>query len=156
MAVTQVQIPLGSNAPSLYNPMRSGTWQTEDGTLEVLFYYVRLVRDDGVVTDDELEPVVLRDGYLVGVGWAVTAWGSSACHTRRPMATPAQPARETEDVQDAVPDESAEAMDTGQAIDDPPVDVVAIDTSDRAAFSPPGGLLPFHFSEVGQSQSLLG
>ena len=70
MAVTQVQIPLGSNAPSLYNPMRSGTWQTEDGTLEVLFYYVRLVRDDGVVTDDELEPVVLRDGYLVGVGWA--------------------------------------------------------------------------------------
>lgn len=70
LAVTQVQIPLGAGAPALYNPMRSGTWETEDGTWEVLFYYVRLVDDDGVVTDDELEPVVLKDGYLAGVGWA--------------------------------------------------------------------------------------
>ncbi|MCL7972234.1 MAG: hypothetical protein M8866_09150 [marine benthic group bacterium] len=69
LGVTQVQIPLGSAAPSLYNPMRSGTWETEAGTWEVLFYYARLVADDGVVSEDELEPVVLLDGYLVGVGW---------------------------------------------------------------------------------------
>ncbi len=75
-AVTQVQIPLGASAPSLYNPMRSATWETEGGTWEVLFYYVRLVADDGVVTDDELEPVVLRDGYLAGVGW--TFWREAA------------------------------------------------------------------------------
>ena len=28
------------------------------------------VEDDGVVSDDELEPVVLKDGFLAGVGWA--------------------------------------------------------------------------------------
>lgn len=69
LGVTQVQIPLGSRAPALYNPMRSGTWESDTGTWEVLFYYARLVADDGVVSDDELEPVVLLDGYLAGVGW---------------------------------------------------------------------------------------
>lgn len=69
MGVTQVQILTGSSAPALYNPMRTGTYETSGNTWEVLFYYVRLVEDDGVVSDDELEPVVLRDGFLAGVGW---------------------------------------------------------------------------------------
>lgn len=69
MGVTQVQILTGSNAPALYNPMRTGTYEVGGHTWEVLFYYARLVEDDGVVSDDELEPVVLRDGFLAGVGW---------------------------------------------------------------------------------------
>ena len=69
MGVAQVQILTGSNAPSLYNPMRTGTYEVGGHTWEVLFYYARLVEDDGVVSDDELEPVVLRDGFLAGVGW---------------------------------------------------------------------------------------
>jgi multiple sugar transport system substrate-binding protein/raffinose/stachyose/melibiose transport system substrate-binding protein len=56
--------------PSLYNPMRTGTYEVGEHTWEVLFYYARLVEDDGVVSDDELEPVVLKDGFLAGVGWA--------------------------------------------------------------------------------------
>jgi len=68
MGVAQVQIT-GSNAPSLYNPMRTGTYEVGEHTWEVLFYYARLVEDDGVVSDDELEPVVLKDGFLAGLGW---------------------------------------------------------------------------------------
>ena len=70
MGVAQVQIVTGSNAPSLYNPMRTGTYEVGEHAWEVLFYYARLVEDDGVVSDDELEPVVLKDGFLAGVGWA--------------------------------------------------------------------------------------
>jgi len=69
MGVTQVQILTGSSAPALYNPMRTGTYETSQHTWEVLFYYARLVEDDGMVSEDELEPVVLRDGFLAGVGW---------------------------------------------------------------------------------------
>lgn len=69
MGVAQVQILTGSNAPSLYNPMRTGIYEVGEHTWEVLFYYARLVEDDGVVSDDELEPVVLKDGFLAGLGW---------------------------------------------------------------------------------------
>jgi hypothetical protein len=69
MGVVQVQVLTGSSAPALYNPMRTGTYEAGEHTWEVLFYYARLVEDDGVVSDDELEPVVLRDGFLAGVGW---------------------------------------------------------------------------------------
>jgi len=69
LGVTQVQIPLGARGPTLYNPMRTATFEQDGQVWEVLYYYVRLVKDDGVITDDELEPVVLLDGYLAGIGW---------------------------------------------------------------------------------------
>ena len=69
MGVTQVQFPLGARGPALYNPMRTAMFDQDDRSWEVLYYYVRLVEDDGVIADDELEPVVLLDGYLAGIGW---------------------------------------------------------------------------------------
>ena len=89
MGVTQVQILTGSNAPALYNPMRTGTYEVGGHTWEVLFYYARLVEDDGVVSDDELEPVVLRDGFLAGVGW--TYWREVADEERIPLELEATP-----------------------------------------------------------------
>lgn len=76
MGVQQVQIPIGARGPKLYNPMRTATYAQADRTWEVLFYYSRLAEDDGVITDDELTPVVLEDGYLAGVGW--TYWNQTA------------------------------------------------------------------------------
>jgi hypothetical protein len=70
LGVAQIQIAPGARGPALYNPMRSATYRAGDSVWEVLFYYAKLVEDDNVVTDDELEPVVLRDGYLVGTGWS--------------------------------------------------------------------------------------
>ncbi len=76
MGVTQVQLPLSAKAPALYNPMRTGTYEVGVDVWEVLFYYVRMVEDDGVVSDEELEPLVLKNGYLAGVGW--TFWTETA------------------------------------------------------------------------------
>lgn len=70
LGVTQVQVPLGARAPALYNPMRSATLEAGGASWEVLYYYVRMVEDDDRVTDDELDPVVLKNGYLAGTGWS--------------------------------------------------------------------------------------
>ncbi len=69
LAVTSVQIPIGGPKPLLQNPHRSEIYSAGGREWEVLFYYTRLVANDGLVTDDELTPVVLRDGILVGTGW---------------------------------------------------------------------------------------
>lgn len=74
MGVMSVQIPVGGDAPILYNPHRSETYEGEDSSWEVLFYYTHVMRDDGLVTDDELTPLVLRDGTLTGWGW--THWAA--------------------------------------------------------------------------------
>ncbi|MFW6088663.1 MAG: DUF3192 domain-containing protein [Gemmatimonadota bacterium] len=74
MGVMSVQIPVGGNAPILYNPHRSETYEGDGSTWEVLYYYTHVVRDDGRVTDDELTPLVLRDGTLTGWGW--THWAA--------------------------------------------------------------------------------
>ena len=76
MGVQQVQIPLGARGPTLYNPMRTATYEQADQTWEVLFYYTRLVEDDGQISDDELTPVVFLDGYLTGFGWQY--WNEAA------------------------------------------------------------------------------
>ena len=89
MGVVQVQILTGSNAPALYNPMRTGTYEAGEHTWEVLFYYARLIEDDGVVSDDELEPVVLRDGFLAGVGWVY--WREVASEEGIPFELEADP-----------------------------------------------------------------
>lgn len=53
------------------NPMRVDAVRGRDGaTYEVLFYYTDVYAKDDKITDDELTPVVLRDGKVVGVGHA--------------------------------------------------------------------------------------
>lgn len=75
IGVTSVQIPVGGNAPVLYNPHRSELYEGRDGsTWEVFYYYTHVSRDDGQVTDDELTPLVLQDGRLTGWGW--THWAA--------------------------------------------------------------------------------
>ena len=53
------------------NPMREEEVRGDDGAgYSVLFYYTDLRTRDDKITDDELTPVVLRDGKVVGVGYA--------------------------------------------------------------------------------------
>ena len=77
LSVSRIQIPLGAS-PALQNPHRTATFEAGGHAWEVFFYYTHLVRDDGLVTDDELTPVVLRDGTLVGHGWEFWAAQVSA------------------------------------------------------------------------------
>jgi len=77
MSVSRIEIPLG-DSPVLQNPHRTATFEAGGHAWEVFFYYTHLVRDDGLVTEDELTPVVLRDGILVGHGWEFWAAQVSA------------------------------------------------------------------------------
>jgi hypothetical protein len=53
------------------NPMREEDMRGTDGVdYRVLFYYTELRTRDDKITDDELTPVVLRDGKVAGVGYA--------------------------------------------------------------------------------------
>ena len=74
MGVMAVQIPIGGDSPILYNPHRSELYEGDGSTWEVLYYYTHIARDDGRVTEDELTPLVLRDGTLTGWGW--THWAA--------------------------------------------------------------------------------
>lgn len=69
LGVSQVQIPVGGPKPVLQNPHRSELYRADGSDWEILLYYTSVVRNDGLVTDDELTPVVLRDDVLTGWGW---------------------------------------------------------------------------------------
>ena len=69
LGVNSLQVPIGGPRPVLQNPHRNEVYEAGGSDWEVLFYYTRVSADDGRVTDDELTPVVLRDGTLVGIGW---------------------------------------------------------------------------------------
>jgi len=52
------------------NPYRTETLVAKSGeTFEVLYYYTDVKRRDDAITDDELTPIVLQGGKVVGWGW---------------------------------------------------------------------------------------
>lgn len=54
---------------TLSNPYNIETFQGASGKIyEVILYYAGIKKRDGVVTDDELIPIVLEDEKLVGWG----------------------------------------------------------------------------------------
>jgi hypothetical protein len=56
------------------NPMREETIAGTDGAdYLVLFYYTDVRERDDKITDDELTPVVFRDGKVAGIGYAYLA-----------------------------------------------------------------------------------
>jgi hypothetical protein len=56
------------------NPMREERLLGSDGVeYDVLFYYTDLRERDDRITDDELTPVVLREGKVAGVGYGFLA-----------------------------------------------------------------------------------
>jgi len=60
----------------LNNPYRTETARVDTGgTATLLWYYTDLKNDDGAITDDELTPVVLENGEVIG-------WGSSMVDAR--------------------------------------------------------------------------
>jgi len=53
------------------NPYRTETLKGIDGQIyEVLFYYTDIKKADEAITDDELTPILIKDGKLVGWGWS--------------------------------------------------------------------------------------
>jgi hypothetical protein len=52
------------------NPYDSETHLKGSTEIEVLYYVTNVQNKDGVITDDELTPLILVDGILVGWGWS--------------------------------------------------------------------------------------
>jgi len=66
-----LQIMGTQTVDSITNPYKVETPMGKDGTLyEVLFYHTDLKNKDDLITDDELTPIVLENGHLIGWGWA--------------------------------------------------------------------------------------
>ena len=51
------------------NPYRTEAHQTEEHSFIVLLYYTDMKTRDGRITDDEMTPVILKDGLVDGWGW---------------------------------------------------------------------------------------
>jgi hypothetical protein len=66
--------PFGSGRQSetISNPYRTEILTSKDGqtAFEVLFYYTDDKQRDDAITDDELTPLVIQNGKLVGWGWS--------------------------------------------------------------------------------------
>ena len=53
------------------HPYRTESLRASDGTqVEILYYYTDLARQDHVISKDELTPLILEEGRLVGWGWS--------------------------------------------------------------------------------------
>ena len=53
----------------LKNPFRVELYRTDDKVYEVAFYFTTLKHQDGMITDDELTPLVFENDHLIGRGW---------------------------------------------------------------------------------------
>lgn len=58
-----------TKALTVKNPQRTETVRRGDETYEVLFYFTHIRQADGVITDDELTPLVFHRDRLIGKGW---------------------------------------------------------------------------------------
>jgi predicted membrane-bound mannosyltransferase len=58
------------------NPYRSEMYPAGGAVFKVLFFYTNRQSADGIIDDDELTPVVLKDGHLDGWGWSY--WQTTA------------------------------------------------------------------------------
>ena len=53
----------------VHNPYKSETLRAGDKIFEVIYYYTDLKKDEGIITDDELTPLIFDEGKLIGWGW---------------------------------------------------------------------------------------
>lgn len=51
------------------NPFKTEMLEGKGRVFEVLYYYTEKNKNDGEITDDELTPLVLEEGKLIGWGW---------------------------------------------------------------------------------------
>lgn len=66
---TDSDILTGSKDDKITNPYRTESYAAKGVRFEVLYYYTDVKASDGAITDDELTPIVLKDGSLDGWGW---------------------------------------------------------------------------------------
>ena len=51
------------------NPYREETLKNGDKTYEIAYYFTSIKKQDGMITNDELTPLVFENNRLIGQGW---------------------------------------------------------------------------------------
>jgi len=62
----------GEDAPSWYHinsPYKTEMINEDGKTYEIIFYFTDENKGDGVITEDELTPIVFLEGKVIGFGW---------------------------------------------------------------------------------------
>lgn len=71
MGTTPVRVRDGTTVTdTINNPYRSEMYRANDHVFEIVYYYTDRKAADNAITDDELTPLVLKDGVLDGWGWS--------------------------------------------------------------------------------------
>ena len=70
MTPEQVIERIGPGTGAIRNPFKTEMYPAGDDTFRILYFYSQRVRADGNYTDDELMPVVFKNGLLDGFGWS--------------------------------------------------------------------------------------
>ncbi|MFH1441154.1 MAG: DUF3192 domain-containing protein [Candidatus Omnitrophota bacterium] len=61
--------PISSSSMSIDNPYRVESMEAATGSYKIVYYVTQVVLDDDTISDEELTPIVFKDGKLVGWGW---------------------------------------------------------------------------------------
>lgn len=64
-----IKIMGNESRADITNPYRTEMYKRNNDTFEILFYYTDLKKADDAITDDELTPVVIKNGVVDGWGW---------------------------------------------------------------------------------------
>lgn len=70
MGTAPMQVHDSDNMSTVNNPYRTEMYNAESVRIEIIYYYTDIKRADNAITDDELTPLVLKDGVLDGWGWS--------------------------------------------------------------------------------------
>ena len=62
----------GGDPDIIQNPYRTEMRQDGNDTFEVIYYYSDIKSRDGAITDDELTPIILKNGKVIG--WGHSNW----------------------------------------------------------------------------------
>jgi len=61
--------PTNLKETPINNPYRIQELQGVDKTYEIIYYVTDVIIDDNVIDENELTPIVLSDGKVIGWGW---------------------------------------------------------------------------------------
>jgi hypothetical protein len=70
MGTAPMEVHDSDNMSTINNPYRTEMYNAGSVRIEIIYYYTDVKHADGAITDDELTPLVLKDGVLDGWGWS--------------------------------------------------------------------------------------
>ena len=71
MGTKTISISIKDLSDTIENPYKTEVYATEKDVYKIFYYYTDFMKGDGLITDDELTPIILKNNELLGWGRAV-------------------------------------------------------------------------------------